>query len=69
MATSRSPTERELASLKKLLREQRDYFRNHEDEAIELSQRARGKSEPDEFASWLTVSRVLLNLYEVVARY
>lgn len=67
IATSREPTENEVASLQELLTKEREYYREHPEEAESL---VRSIEFPDlaDLAAWTSVSRAVLNMYETMSR-
>jgi len=68
LAVSRGPSETERSLLLKLLEDERKYYREHHDEAKSLIGQRSESQEQDELASWTSVSRALLNMYETVSR-
>jgi hypothetical protein len=72
IALARAPKEKETASLKKFLDEQRDYYRAHVDDAgklLKIGYAPANTGDPAEEAAWTTLCRVLLNSQESITRY
>jgi hypothetical protein len=69
----RSPTEAEKKSLTAFLATQRDYFRDHADDARKLTSIGfspkPANTDQAELAAWTSVCRVVLNLHETITRY
>lgn len=71
IATSRIPNEKESTTLLRLLAEQREYFRSNGDEASELVGKIENgvtKQDLVEQATWISMARMVMNLYETVSR-
>ena len=73
LATSRKPTEHERTVLANLLQQNREYYRQHAEEAQELlsigiAQSNMTDRDSAELASWTMVARAILNLTEVITR-
>ncbi len=71
-AVAREPSERELESLEQLFREQREYYRNHPQDAEQLlavGNTHAGTASSEDLAAWTQVCRVILNLHETITRY
>ncbi len=70
IALSRAASEAEIVAMQNLLRDERQYYKQHPDEARALLQGA-AKIESDnaiELAAWTSTARALLNMYETVSR-
>ena len=72
-ALSREPKVEEIAGLEDLFQEQREYYRNNQDDAIKLLKIGLSKQVTDgdvaELAAYSMVCRVILNLHETITRY
>jgi hypothetical protein len=73
LAASRRPVELELAALEKLLQDEHDHYTSHRAEAEALIESADdfvdvSVADPVELATWTSVARAILNLYETVTR-
>ncbi len=72
-ALARPARQREKASLLKFLADQREHYRQDEDEAEKLIKvglaPAEKKADKSELAAWTQVCRVILNLQETLTRY
>ncbi|EDY21737.1 protein of unknown function DUF1549 [Chthoniobacter flavus Ellin428] len=72
ITVARAPKEKERASLEKFLATQRDYYREHVDDAgklLKIGYAPPTQGDPAEAAAWTTVCRVILNSQEVITRY
>ena len=72
LALARGPKKEEREALKKFLVAQRDYYREHTDDAhklLKIGNAPPTKGEPAEAAAWTSVCRVILNSQEVITRY
>ncbi|HEY3902029.1 MAG TPA: PSD1 and planctomycete cytochrome C domain-containing protein [Chthoniobacter sp.] len=72
LAIARAPQEREKKSLEQFLAVQRDYYREHTDDAgklLKIGFAPANTGDPSEQAAWTTLCRVLLNSQEVITRY
>jgi hypothetical protein len=72
IAVARAPKEKEKASLEKFLATQRDYYRQHTEDAgklLKIGYAPPTQGDPAEAAAWTTVCRVILNSQEVITRY
>ena len=65
---SRVPSESEQLLLKQFLSRQRDYFKNHPEEAKAIAAPKDTKAEPAELAAWVALARVLLNMDETITK-
>ena len=71
LATARSPDSIELSALLELLKSERDHYKANPDQASNLlagNLIAMTDADPIELASWVALSRALLNMYETVTR-
>ena len=69
LCLARSPSESELHSLSDLLKESRDWYRDHPESASQLVNAENAAGVPvDENAAWIATTRVLLNLDEFITR-
>jgi hypothetical protein len=72
IAVARLPKDNEKESLEKFLATQRDYYREHADDATKLLQIGSApptKGDPAELAAWTSLCRVILNSQEAITRY
>jgi len=72
IAVAREPKDKERESLEKFLATQRDYYREHSDDAGKLLKTGYApptQGDPAELAAWTNLCRVLLNSQEVITRY
>ncbi|HSI15212.1 MAG TPA: PSD1 and planctomycete cytochrome C domain-containing protein [Chthoniobacter sp.] len=72
IAVARPPKDKEMESLEKFLATQRDYYREHADDAAKLLKIGSApptKGDPAELAAWASLCRVLLNSQEAITRY
>lgn len=72
-ALARSPKEAEIKSLLNMLKGQKDYYSQHQDEAVKLINTGNAPRDTDlsaaEHAAWTSICRVILNLHETITRY
>ena len=72
IAVAREPKDKEKESLEKFLATQRDYYREHADDAgklLEIGYAAPTQGDPAELAAWTNLCRVILNSQEAITRY
>lgn len=72
IAMARPPKDQEKASLTKFLATQRDYYREHADDAAKLLKIGFApptQGDPAELAAWTSLCRVILNSQEAITRY
>jgi len=72
MAVARAPEAREKESLEQFLAGQRDYYREHADDAgklLKIGFAPPNTGDPAEQAAWTSLCRVLLNSQEAITRY
>jgi hypothetical protein len=72
LAVARAPKDKEKASLEKFLAKQRDYYREHTEDAeklLKIGSAAPTEGDPTELAAWTSVCRVILNSQEAITRY
>jgi predicted RNA-binding Zn ribbon-like protein len=71
LAAGRTPRESEQKTLLALLNEQRDSFRTRPDDAAKIAQNAAwtDASVAADFAAWVSVCRILLNLHETITKH
>jgi len=72
MAVARAPEEREKESLQQFLAVQRDYYREHADDAgklLKIGFAPPNRGDLPEEAAWTSLCRVLLNSQEAITRY
>ena len=67
IATSRKPTEKEVASLQKLLANEKEYYGEHSEQAESLVRSIEYPNQA-ELAAWTSVARAVLNMYETMSR-
>jgi hypothetical protein len=72
IAVARAPKDNEKESLEQFLATQRDYYREHADDAgklLKIGYAPPTQGDPAEAAAWTSVCRVILNSQEVITRY
>jgi hypothetical protein len=72
IALAREPKAKEKESLEKFLAAQRDYYREHTDDAgklLKIGFAPPTQGDPAEMAAWTNVCRVILNSQESITRY
>ncbi|MCA9023143.1 MAG: DUF1553 domain-containing protein, partial [Planctomycetaceae bacterium] len=65
---SRYPSAEEKQVLSDFLNRQREYFNSHPEEAKQISEQKKVKDAPADFAAWVALSRVLLNMDETITK-
>ncbi|QDU08067.1 PSD1 and planctomycete cytochrome C domain-containing protein [Gimesia aquarii] len=65
---SRRPSDSEKQLLTRFLTKQRNYFAKHSDEAKQIAATQKTKIPNTEFAAWVALSRVLLNMDETITK-
>ncbi|QDT93412.1 PSD1 and planctomycete cytochrome C domain-containing protein [Gimesia algae] len=65
---SRFPAAEEKQVLTRFLNRQRDYFNKHPEEATQISDQKQAKDSITDFAAWVALSRVLLNMDETITK-
>lgn len=65
---SRRPSDSEKQLLTRFLTKQRNYFAKHPEEAKQISANQKAKTPNTDFAAWVALSRVLLNMDETITK-